>query len=91
MYDIVDKCVLGDIVVVNIDDCTPSNFPLRSILNTSTNEVFNLYRQGNMTRVSLKDTNTFDLTKLNGDMDSVFFIYNKVIIVRSSSNVLFIK
>lgn len=91
MYDIVDKCVLGDIVVVNIDDCTPSNFPLRSILNTSTNEVFNLYRQGNMTRVPLKDTNTFDLTKLNGDMDSVFFIYNKVIIVRSSSNVLFIK
>ena len=91
MYDIVDKCVLGDIVVVNIDDCTPSNFPLRSILNTSTNEVFNLYRQGNMTRVSLKDPNTFDLTKLNGDMDSVFFIYNKVIIVRSSSNVLFIK
>jgi hypothetical protein len=91
LYDIVDKCLLGDIVVVNIDDCTPSNFPLRSILNTSTNEVFNLYRQGNMTRVPLKDTNTFDLTKLNGDMDSVFFIYNKVIIVRSSSNVLFIK
>ena len=91
MYDIVDKCLLGDIVVVNIDDCTPSNFPLRSILNTSTNEVFNLYRQGNMTRVPLKNTDTFDLTKLNGDMDSVFFIYNKVIIVRSSSNVLFIK
>jgi hypothetical protein len=91
LYDIVDKCLLGDIVVVNIDDCTPSNFPLRSILNTSTNEVFNLYRQGNMTRVPLKDTNTFDLSKLNGDMDSVFFIYNKVIIVRSSSNVLFIK
>lgn len=91
MYDIVDKCLLGDIVVVNIDDCTPSNFPLRSILNTSTNEVFNLYRQGNMTRVPLKDTSTFDLTKLNGDVDSVFFIYNKVIIVRSSSNVLFIK
>jgi hypothetical protein len=91
LYDIVDKCLLGDIVVVNIDDCTPSNFPLRSILNTSTNEVFNLYRQGNMTRVPLKNTDTFDLTKLNGDMDSVFFIYNKVIIVRSSSNVLFIK
>lgn len=92
IYDIERGVIEGKPVAVANPDWSYQNFPVKSFFNADLNEVYSFYRQGQAFTINLNNLNEFRLEQLSSqDLGEMFMIYDKSLVVRSSSFVLFFK
>ena len=89
------KSVISKIGEVKLDGCSIINFPIKSFYNQEVNEFYTFFRQGHGVTV-VKDENSdfvgHRFEKItNADFGSMYLLFDKAIIVRSSSSILFFK
>lgn len=91
-FDLKQDEKIGEITVVPIEDCNNMNFILKSFYRPSKGDILHLYRQGHCVTSSAFDTteNRLELVT-DSDFGSMFLLYDKALVVRSSSSVLFFK
>ena len=92
IYSYEEKKVLSTIMVNEIKDCSELNFPVKSFYSSITNCVYTFYRQGQCFTINASEPSEckFEQLPLN-DMGTMYLLFDKALIVRSSSTILFFK
>lgn len=91
IYDLKNRCIKGEKVEFKIT-CTPKNFPYKSFYNEERNEIYTFYRQGQSLIINAEDCTDYSFDKMTDmDMGQMYLIYDKALVARSSSDILFFK
>lgn len=97
IYNAKTQKMQGQFVKMKID-CSKKNFPYKCFFNEEDNEIYSFYRQGQSFIIKLKDVKGEDwgqkflydrMTEM--DLGQMYIVYNKALIARSSSDILFFK
>jgi len=68
------------------------NFPYKCFYSEEKGEIYSFYRQGYAFIINPKDPSKYDLQRMTEkDLGSMYLIYDQVLVVRSSMEVLFFK
>jgi len=91
IYNLKDRSVEGEVQTIVLD-CTRKNFPYKCFYNDERDEIYSFYRQGQAFIIDANDSSKFSLDRMTDrDLGLMFLVYNKALIARSSSDVLFFK
>ena len=91
-FDLAQDEKVGEVGVVSIADCNNMNFVLKSFFRPAQGDILNFYRQGQCVICNAWETAESRLERVtDSDFGSMFLLYDKALIVRSSSNILFFK
>lgn len=95
VWDTSKKQIVGQHVQYKMD-CSKKNFPYKSFYNDDKNEIYSFYRQGQAFKINAKNSDPNDWTwsvekMTDSDLGQMYLIYNRALIARSSSNILFFK
>jgi hypothetical protein len=75
-----------------VDQCSTINFPVKSFYSEVTRNFTTFFRQGNAVTVSQDDLSNSWAEKItDSDFGSMYLIYEKALMVRSSNSILFFK
>ena len=78
--------------VERIMECPKKNFPYKCFYNDDKDEIYSFYRQGQSFTIKPDKMEDYVYDKMTDmDLGSMYLIYNKALVVRSSSTVLFFK
>ena len=73
-------------------DCSLKNFPYKSFYNDENEEVYLFYRQGQAFVIDPENPLNYRFEQMTDmDLGQMFLLYNKALIARSSSKILFFK
>ena len=73
-------------------ECTFLNFPIKSFYSPFYNNIFVFYRQGQCITIDPAQPKTCSMEKItDADFGSMFLLFDKALIVRSSSSIMFFK
>lgn len=79
-------------VVVELKDCSVLNFPIKSFYSKDDKLVYVFYRQGDTFTIDPSDSESCLAQKLSArDLGQMYLVYEKILVVRSSSSYLFLK
>ena len=92
IYSYEEKKAISTTTVTAIENCSEMNFPIKSFYSSITNCVYTFYRQGQCFTVNTSNTTEckFEQLPLN-DMGTMYLLFEKALVVRSSSTILFFK
>ena len=80
---------------MKIEECSAINFPLKTFYNYQANEFYTFFRQGHGVTVVIDDYKNFKSFRSEkityADFGSMYLLFDKALIVRSSSSILFFK
>lgn len=93
LYDIQNKRILDEVSTsIKFENSSKQNFPQKCFYNDDRSEFYAFYQEGQCVHVDSKDMNKFRVEKVsNRDLGQMYIFKNKVMIVRSSANVLLFK
>ena len=92
VYDPFTRQVVGKLQNRQMTNCTMKNFPLKSFYDPKLNLAFVFYRQGNALTISTEHIEKFQKEKITDfDLGELFIWKDKVLIARSSQQILFFK
>ena len=73
-------------------DCSKKNFPYKSFYNDEKDEIYTFYRQGQCFIIKGNNSEEFRYDRMTDmDLGQMYLVYNKALIARSSSDILFFK
>lgn len=91
IYNLVDRAVEGEVQSRPLQ-CTKKNFPYKCFYNDERDEIYSFYRQGQSFIIDANDSSKYQMDRMTDrDLGLMFLVYNKALIARSSSDVLFFK
>jgi hypothetical protein len=92
LYNYESKQVQSAISVSEIKDCSNLNFPVKSFYSSVSNHIYTFYRQGQCITTNASNTAECKYENLPiNDMGTMYLLFEKALIVRSSSSILFFK
>jgi hypothetical protein len=92
IYDYGLKQVLNQTTASELKDCSTINFPVKSFYSSITNCVYTFYRQGQCITTNALNPSEAKYENLPvNDMGTMYLLFEKALIVRSSSTILFFK
>lgn len=91
-YSLKEKKKIGEITEIEMKECTFLNFPIKSFYSPFYNNIFVFYRQGQCITIDPAQPKTCNVEKITeADFGSMFLLFDKALIVRSSSSIMFFK
>jgi len=91
IYDVSKKAIVGK-TVTKVLDCSKKNFPYKSFYNDEKDEIYTFYRQGQCFIIKGNNSEEFRYDRMTDmDLGQMYLVYNKALIARSSSDILFFK
>ena len=91
IYDIVKKQIVGQPVSLQMN-CSKKNFPYKCFYNDEENKIYSFYRQGFSFIVDGDNADNYLFDRMTDmDLGQMYLVYNKALVARSSSDILFFK
>ena len=91
IYNITDKVMIGKVSQKTMN-CSRKNFPYKCFYNDELDEIYSFYRQGFSFIIKPDKSEDYLFDKMTDmDLGQMYLVYNKALIARSSSEVLFFK
>lgn len=91
-YSLQEKKMTGQVTVSEIQNATYLNFPIKSFYSSHYKYVFVFYRQGHCFTIDPAEPKQCRCEEItDADLGSMFLLFERALIVRSSSSILFFK
>jgi hypothetical protein len=84
--------VVSQTTITEVKNCSVTNFPVKSFYSSISNCFYTFYRQGQVVTVNASNPGEVlqEILPID-DMGSMYLLFEKALIVRSSSSILFFK
>ena len=91
IYNVTEKVMIGKVSQKPLP-CSRKNFPYKCFYNDELDEIYSFYRQGFSFIIKPDKSEDYIFDKMTDmDLGQMYLVYNKALIARSSSEVLFFK
>lgn len=90
-YSYLEQAILSDVVTIDVNNCTSTNFPIKSFYSQATKDVYVFFRQGQGITLN-PETMEYKTEQITtADLGTMYLLFDKALVTRSSNSILFFK